>query len=174
MIDEKQDKHSNQAKRHRLATLESFRPLTVRLLPMGIAFVLIVKAALACSAPRMLRSGLKMSFQLNASLEAEQASETHPLMADTVVILKVVLKSPVILESGEAEVAVNFMIRCIVDMVLESIAVYKDPLAEVAVVFVSDALLDVTEQCSLVGELVRADTTPVLVWIICFFGCVIG
>lgn len=140
---------------------------------MCIPFILIAKSALACSAPRMLRSGLKMSLQLSASVEAEQASKTHPLMADAVVILEVVLESPVILESGETKVAMNFMVRCIVDVVFETIAVHEDALAEVAIVFVSDALLNVTEQCSFVGELVRADATPVLVWIVCFFGCVV-
>jgi hypothetical protein len=39
-------------------------------------------------------------------------------MADTVVVLKMVLQAPLILECAEAEIAVNLMIPSVVDMVL--------------------------------------------------------
>jgi hypothetical protein len=45
--------------------------LTVRLLPMLIALILIAEAALACSAPCMLRSGLKVALHLLAGSETK-------------------------------------------------------------------------------------------------------
>jgi len=45
--------------------------LTVRLLPMLIALILVVEAALACSAPYMLRSGLKVTLRLLAGSETK-------------------------------------------------------------------------------------------------------
>jgi hypothetical protein len=94
-------------------------------------------------------------------------------MSNTVVVLEVVFETPVIFEGGKTEVAVDLVIPRMVNMVLETIAVHKHAFAEIAVVFVTIALLDMTEQCGLVEELARADTTPILEWIICLLAVIV-
>jgi hypothetical protein len=66
-------------------------------------------------------------------------------MSDAVVVLEVVLKTPIILESRETKVAIDLMVVRMIDVVLKPIPVHKDALAEIAVVFVPRVLLDVIE-----------------------------
>lgn len=94
-------------------------------------------------------------------------------MSNTVVVLEVVFETPIVFEGGKTEVAVDLMIPRMVNMVLETISVHKHAFAKIAVVFVTIALLDMTEQCSLVEELARADTTPILVRIICLLAVIV-
>ena len=92
-------------------------------------------------------------------------------MSNTVVVLKVIFETPVIL-MGTFEKEAGSRLG-MVNMVLETIAVHKHAFAEIAVVFVTIALLDMTEQCGLVKELARADTTPILVRIICLLAVIV-
>lgn len=94
-------------------------------------------------------------------------------MSNTVVVLEVVFETPIVFEGGKTEVAVDLMIPRMVNMVLETISVHKHAFAKIAVVFVTIALLDMTEQCGLVEELARADTTPILVRIICLLAVIV-
>jgi hypothetical protein len=94
-------------------------------------------------------------------------------MSNTVVVLEVVFETPIVFEGGKTEVAVNLVIPRMVNMVLETITIHKHAFAKIAVVFVTIALLDMTEQCGLVEELARADTTPILVRIICLLAVVV-
>lgn len=94
-------------------------------------------------------------------------------MSNTIVVLEVVFETPIVFEGGKTEVAVDLMIPRMVNMVLETISVHKHAFAKIAVVFVTIALLDMTEQCGLVEELARADTTPILVRIICLLAVIV-
>jgi hypothetical protein len=91
-------------------------------------------------------------------------------MPDAVVIFEMVLQAPLVLEGAEAKVAIHLVIPRVVDMVLQSVSILEHTLAEVAVVLVVERLLDVVEERWLVGELQRADSTPVLMWVIRLLG----
>jgi hypothetical protein len=59
-----------------------------------------------------------MKLQLLTALEAHQARETSELMPDSIVVLEVVAKTPLVLERTEAEIAEYIVIKTVVDMIL--------------------------------------------------------
>lgn len=92
-------------------------------------------------------------LELDARSEAEQACQACKLMADVVVVLKMILETPLIVERAQAQVAGHLMTPGVLEMVLDAIAVFEDAFAEVAVVFVFRTLLDVVEKRGLIREL---------------------
>jgi hypothetical protein len=147
--------------------------LTVGCPPMLVALILIAEAAITWCTPCMLHRGLQMPFKLEVGVEAQQACQAHELMADAVVVLKMILETPLILKGAQTEVTIHLMVPRVVDMVLQAIAVLEDALTEIAVVLVVKRLLDVVEKRYLIQELQRADAAPVLVWITLLFGALV-
>jgi hypothetical protein len=76
-------------------------------------------------APSMLCCRLKVSLQLVLSSKTKQACKAHKLVTNRVVVLKVVLQTPLVVESAEAKVAVYFMAEGVVDVVFKTIAVFE-------------------------------------------------
>jgi hypothetical protein len=111
-----------------------------------------------------------MPLELNTGVEANEACQAHELMPNAVVVFEMVLQAPLVLEGAEAEVAIHLVVPRVVDMVLQSVPIFENALAEVAVVLVVERLFDVLKERWLVWKFQRADTTPVLMWIIRLFG----
>jgi hypothetical protein len=77
----------------------------------------------------MLLCRLEVSLELRIRTEAEQAGETCELMAYSIVVLKVVLETPLIIECAQAQVAIHVMAERVLQMILETVAVFEDALA---------------------------------------------
>jgi hypothetical protein len=77
----------------------------------------------------MLLRRLEVSLELGIRTEAEQAGETCELVADSVIVLEVVLETPLIIESAQAQVAVHVVAERVLQMVLEAVAVFEYALA---------------------------------------------
>jgi hypothetical protein len=77
----------------------------------------------------MLLRRLEVSLELRIHTEAEQAGETCELVADSVIVLEVVLETPLIIESAQAQVAVHVVAERVLQMVLEAVAVFEYALA---------------------------------------------
>ena len=87
-------------------------------------------------------------------------------MINMVVVLKVVLETPLILEGAETQIAEGFVTFGVVNVVLQTIAVFEDTDTKIAIVLVIWCLLDMALKCCLVGKLDVAGATPVLTWIV--------
>jgi hypothetical protein len=114
----------------------------------------------------MLGRRLKVSLEIKSSTETKQAGEAHKLVANSIVVFKVVLQTPLVIESAQAKVAIYFMAQGVVHVIFEAIAVFENALAQITVVLVVWHLLDVAEKSRLAMQLERADTAPVLVRVI--------
>jgi hypothetical protein len=90
-------------------------------------------------------------------------------VTDCVVVLKVVLQAPLVVERAQAKVARYSVAEGVVDVVLETVSVFEHALAKITVMLVTWQLLDVADERSLAGQLERADTTPILVRVIDLF-----
>jgi hypothetical protein len=163
--------------------------LTGGLLPMLIPLILVPEATRACPTPCVFRRGLKVVFELHSRAETLQASEADVLMAHGVVVLEMVLETPFVVECAEAQVAVELMtVRVFpavdvstgsvfvlhapqsshVLVVLQAVTVFEDAFAKVAVVLVINcSLFDMCQESRLAGELLGANSAPVLVRIVC-------
>lgn len=137
--------------------------LTISRPPVLVALILIAKAALTRAAPDVLRRRLKMLLQIAARLEPQQTRQTCELMSDAVVVFEMIPQTPLVLECRKAKVAIDVMLQRIIDVVLQPIPVLENALAEIAVMLVALQLLDVGEERSLVGQLKRTDSTPILI-----------
>ena len=87
-------------------------------------------------------------------------------MPDSIVVLEMIAKTPLVLESAEAEVAEDIVIERVVDMILQSVSVLEYALAQVTVVLMLGRLLDMTEKQGLGGKLDLTHAAPVLVRIV--------
>ena len=105
-----------------------------------------------------------MPIKLRLAVEAEQTGQARESMIDMVVVLEMVLETPLVLESAEAQIAEDAVTAGVVDVVLKSVTILEDANAEVAVVGVVPvwSLLHMALQCNLSRELEVAYAAPVL------------
>jgi hypothetical protein len=128
-----------------------------------ITLVLISEVTMACIASHMLSRCAQMKLHLMVALEAQKTGQTYKLMPDSIVVLEMIAKTPLVLESAEAEVTEDIVIERVVDMILQSVSVLEYALAQVTVVLMLGRLLDMTEKQGLGGKLDLTHAAPVLV-----------
>lgn len=134
--------------------------------PVIIALLLRAEGAMTGHAPSVLLCGLQMSVQLYLAMKTQQTCQTNKSMVNMVVVLKVVLETPLILEGAETQIAEGFVTFGVVNVVLQTIAVFEDTDTKIAIVLVIWCLLDMALKCCLAGKPDVAGATPVLTWIV--------
>jgi hypothetical protein len=77
---------------------------------MFVALFLRAKGAVAGHAPGVLLRRLQMSVQLCLTVETQETCQTGEHVTDVVVVFEVILETPLIFESAEAQVAEGFVI----------------------------------------------------------------
>jgi len=130
---------------------------------MFVALVLRPERSLAGRAPCVFLRYSQVLVQLRLVVEAEQAGHTDKPVIHLKVVLEVVLKSLLVFESAETQVAESLVAPCVVNVVLETITIFEHTNAEVTVVLVVWCLLCMALECGLVGKLQVACAAPVLV-----------
>lgn len=96
---------------------------------MLIALILGPKAALTHATPRVLLGRLQVLLQLARRPKSQETCQADKLVADAVVVLKVVLEAPRVLEGRETKIAVCLVAGRVVDVVLEAVSVLEYTLA---------------------------------------------
>lgn len=92
--------------------------LTSCLRPMLVTLVLIPEVAMTRVASHMLSRRAQMKLHLMVAFEPHETRQACKLMPDSIVVLEMIAKTPLVLERAEAEVAEDIVIKRIVDMIL--------------------------------------------------------
>lgn len=136
--------------------------------PVLVSLRLITELPMASVAPDVLGSSKQVLVKLCLSPESQKASKAHEIMAGyDVVVLKVILEAPWVLEGAQANIAGHIVAGCIVNVVFQAVSIDEDALAEVTVVLVLLwRQLDMHKQRILVKKPDVAHAAPMLVRII--------
>jgi hypothetical protein len=92
--------------------------LTSCLRPMLVTLVLIPEVAVTRVTSHMLSRRAQMKLHLVVAFEPHEARQACKLMPDSIVVLEMIAKTPLVLERTEAEVAEDIVIKRVVDMIL--------------------------------------------------------
>lgn len=105
--------------------------------PMFVSLYLIAESSMARVTPDVFGSDGEVFLQLCPCSEAEKTCKANKVMAGNgEVVFEMILETPSVFESTQAQVAGNVVPRRMVNVVLEPVSIDKDTLAKIAVVLV--------------------------------------